>query len=91
MDGYTVEIGDWMHDIITGAGQVKAVFPTGEFVLEFPTGGSLTYTSEGFIGTTKRLYWENPIIVVPGKREGLTPVLRELAEVIRSDRLNRSP
>ena len=91
MDGCDPEVGDSVHDILLGAGQIQTLFPNGDMRVHFHDGRTLLYTAQGHFGTVRRLYWENPVVVIPKRRENLISVLRDMAVVIRQDRLNRSP
>lgn len=92
MDGDTPVAGDSVHDILVGQGFVDQVHSDGSITVRFGQ-RTMQYSPTGHYGTVRRLYWEDPVIVIPRRREGLTKVLRSLAQIVRSDRVssNGSP
>lgn len=68
MDGYTVELNDIVWDILLETGQVVTLNADGSFVVAF--GDRLvTYQKGGYYAGVKRLYWRNPILMLPQKGE----------------------
>ena len=87
MDGERPELNDAVHDILLGAGRVVAVHGDDGVTVAFDgTNSTMRYSPEGFFGSVRRLYWENPIVVIPQRREGLSALLRHIAHAIRVDR-----
>ena len=91
MDGSTPSIGDRVHDILLGSGVIRRIhLSTAEIEVTFG-GSTITYSSTGHLGDRRRLDWENPIQVLPRKGENLARVIAPMVELLRTDRLNRTP
>lgn len=86
MDGSRVISGDVVFDLLLGAGKVETIGPGGDFRVQFADDRFMTYTSEGFYGTTKRLFWSNPIVLTPLKGENIQRLLAGLANMVRAYR-----
>lgn len=54
-----------VYDIQQGFGTIIQVEPDMSFVVDFKGGRTLRYASGGFVGNSRRVYWNNPIIVEP--------------------------
>jgi len=67
LEGSEVLIGDVVHDILLGDGFVEAVGIT-SCQVKF-TERRLDYYGNGLWGGTKRLYWRNPIYMIPTKND----------------------
>ena len=89
MDGDTPQPGDSVHDLLVGHGFVEHVNSEGSIIVRFGQ-RTMQYTAAGHYGSIRRLYWEDPVVVIPRRREGIVPVLRKLAATIREDRAKRT-
>lgn len=66
IDGFTVNMGDPVYDIILGAGQVTGMHSGGSFVVKIGSSESV-YRDGGYFGNSRRLYWSDPIVILPPK------------------------
>lgn len=65
INGKAPYLGAELYDIQHGFGTVAQVEPDMSFVLDFKGGRTARYSSGGFVGNARRVYWNNPIIVEP--------------------------
>lgn len=54
-----------VYDIQQGFGTIVQVEADGAFVVDFKGGRVLRYSTGGYVGRSRRVYWNNPIIVEP--------------------------
>lgn len=66
LDGYPVNIGDVVYSLGVGTGTVTAVNADGGFSVKHGN-GEVYYRDGGYIGNKKRVYWADPLIIVPPK------------------------
>jgi hypothetical protein len=66
LDGDRVFADDTVWDLFLGAGQVEEVTPDGGFSVRFGK-RHMRYTRDGYFSGVKRVYWFNPVVVVPRK------------------------
>ena len=81
MDGHPVKQGDFVHDILLGAGVVKWA-DASQILVSFGT-GEITYGPEGHYGAARRLYWSDPIYEAPPKRDAKRELIQELIRTVR--------
>lgn len=81
LDGYPVLIGDTVHILGIGAGQVVSVNADGGFTVRTGSGDAY-YRDGGFIGNQRRVYWADPMIVVPPKNRRLWRAFISVATVM---------
>jgi hypothetical protein len=65
INGTAPKIGAQVYDILLGYGKIQSVEPDMSFVVTFSGGRQSRYSKGGYIGTSRRVYWDNPIIVEP--------------------------
>jgi hypothetical protein len=83
LDEDKVFAGDTVWDIFLGAGQVEEVTPDGGFSVRFGSRRTMRYTPDGFFSGVKRVYWFNPIVVVPRKGQyRRIEFIKSLADVL---------
>lgn len=78
LDGAEVNIGDSVYVVGMGQGQVTGVSSDGSFTVKIQR-NSYTFMDGGFIGKVRKVYWHNPIFVVPPKDVDLWTVFQEQA------------
>lgn len=79
LDGYTVNVDDVVFDLFFGHGKVKRVDKyDGGFTVMFGK-RETTYSANGYFGTFKRVYWDNPISLVPGKKDEAFVIATDVA------------
>jgi hypothetical protein len=88
MDGANVVVGDSVYDILYGPGTVQQLLPADRFLVVFAAVGgqkSFSYNSTGISPRfpARTLYWHNPVVVVPTKREARWGSLRVAITAIR--------
>lgn len=66
MDGAEVHIGDTVYVLGIGAGTVSSVRDDGGFTVK-TAGGEAYYRAGGFVGNQRRVFWHDPMIIVPPK------------------------
>lgn len=80
LDGEPVIVGDTVYDMVWGPGSVTQLHMSGNFVVRFGGTRTATFTSLGvnsrYPGRT--LFWHDPIIVWPMKRESRWLLVRQL-------------
>lgn len=71
MDGYDVNIGDSVHDLIFGAGKVeRLVKEQDRFWVKFGPNNLRCFSNQGFGNFQERtLFWKNPITIIPHKHD----------------------
>ncbi|ETD72661.1 hypothetical protein V757_02925 [Pelistega indica] len=67
MDNYRVELEDTVYDIMLGTGRVVSLNEDGSFLVAFGT-QRMTYQKGGYFAGVKRLFWADPVLLVPPKR-----------------------
>ena len=66
IDGSPVMIGDIVHVLGIGSGTVTSVKKDGGFSVR--TGnGEAYYRTGGYIGNQRRVFWADPVIILPPK------------------------
>lgn len=65
LDGDEVMINDPVYDILLGGGSVKSVTPVSCRV-QFDN-RVVQYTGNGMFGQRRRLYWRDPVFMLPKK------------------------
>lgn len=79
IDGYPVVPGDSVWVQGTGAGMVARVDDKGGFWVKL-SGGETYFRSGGYAGTTRRVYWHDPILVNPPKNLKLWAAYRTMTQ-----------
>lgn len=81
LDGYPVNLGDVVHVLGIGAGTVTKVTNDGGFTVK--TGnGEANYRAGGLIGNQRRVYWADPLIIIPPKNRRFWRAFVTLAEML---------
>lgn len=79
IDGVQVNKGDTVWVLGIGQGVVTLVSPDGSFRVK--TGyGETHYARGGLVGTQRRVFWADPVVVVPPKDPVIWGVYKRMAE-----------
>lgn len=70
IDDVPVQINDAVHVLGLGDGIVTAVSADGSFEVKLGN-GKVHVRKGGYIGNVRKVYWHNPMIVVPPKNDQL--------------------
>lgn len=65
INGKEVTTGVMVYDIQLGQGKVVAVEPDQSFTVDFSGGAMKRYSRGGLVGSVRRVYWNNPVIIDP--------------------------
>lgn len=80
-------LGRQVYDINLGYGEIISVEPDMAFVVDFGSRRKQRYSTGGFIGNVRRVYWDNPIVVEPGPDEvnwlAFVEITRKLYSMVR--------
>ncbi len=84
LDGDTINLGDLMFDIVLQrTGTVILLTPQGGFELDYGAARVIRYAPGGYLAGVRRVYWRQPIILVPRKQEPRWASIIEAANVVR--------
>lgn len=88
LDGSSIVEGDVVYDILYGPGTVVQILPADRCLVRFAAAGgqkSISYSSGGVSPRfpARTLYWHNPVIVIPSKREARWGSLRAAMTALR--------
>jgi hypothetical protein len=92
LHGEPVAVGDAVYDILRGAGFIERLRPDGKFEVRFTTTRMLrVFQQDGrpSPGDPILLYWHDPVVFIPLKREAAYVQQRNLSSAIR-DALSRA-
>lgn len=81
LDGYPVLIGDTVHVLGIGSGQVVSVNSDGGFTVRTGAGDAY-FRAGGLIGNQRRVYWADPMIITPPKNRRFWRTFVNLATVL---------
>lgn len=65
INGTAPIIGRQVYDMNLGYGKIISVEPDMAFVVDFGAGRRQRFSAGGFVGSIRRVYWENPVVVEP--------------------------
>lgn len=82
INGTAPIVGRQVYDIVLGYGKIISVEPDNAFVVGFGATKQLRYSSGGFVGSTRRVYWENPIVVEPNADDKKWQAFVRVARII---------
>lgn len=68
IDNIEVKVGDMVYDILLGYCRVIGVARDGGFRIKAQD-AELNISKGGFLGRARRIYWDNPIILIPKKND----------------------
>lgn len=71
MDGELIHLGDQVYVLLKGNGTVTAVFQDGTFEVSHSSGGPQIYTSGGMLGKSRRVFWQDPFLILPPRNSDL--------------------
>lgn len=74
LDNEIIFVGNKAYDIIYGYGEVIGT-NFGEIQMRFADGRRISYNYKGEHGPVKRLFWHNPIVVLPTKNNDFWQML----------------
>jgi hypothetical protein len=79
-----VHITDRVYVMGQGYGSVTKVLPEGGFVVNVPGRGEAHYTAEGTVGAggDVRIFFEDPVIVIPSKNTRLWQAFKKTAAAL---------
>jgi hypothetical protein len=82
LENEIVNVGDFVYDLILRTGRVTGITPQGSIEAVFGA-RTVTYSAGGFLAGAKRLYWHDPVLIVPKKddAENLNTYRRLIAAV----------
>jgi len=90
LDGYNIELGDGVYDVLFGQGRVTELLSDGRFRVAFSHKNSLmTYEGSGVSAryTRRTLFWHDPVIMYPPKGDvrwgQLRPILISIVNTLR--------
>ena len=78
LDGVEVNIGDKVFVLGIGYGDVKSVSADGSFKVKIGR-ATQEYRNGGMIGNVRKVYWHDPLFVVPPKDPTLWATFKEQA------------
>jgi hypothetical protein len=65
INGTAPVVGKQVYDMNLGYGKIISVEPDLSFVVDFGAGRRQRFSTGGFVGNIRRVYWENPVVVEP--------------------------
>lgn len=65
INGTSPVVGKQVYDMNLGYGKIISVEPDESFVVDFGAGRRQRFSTGGFVGNIRRVYWENPVVVEP--------------------------
>ena len=65
INGTAPVVGKQVYDMNLGYGKIISVEPDLSFVVDFGAGRRQRFSTGGFVGNIRRVYWENPVDVEP--------------------------
>lgn len=65
INGTSPVVGKQVYDMNLGYGKIIAVEPDDSFVVDFGARRLQRFSTGGFVGSIRRVYWENPVVVEP--------------------------
>lgn len=80
IDGHPVRVGDNVFVLGVGNGAVTKVATDGFYVKT--SRGESHYRSGGFVGNQRRVFWHNPVFMLPPKNKKLWKAATELSLVV---------
>lgn len=80
IDGYPVRVKDKVFVLSAGNGIVTKVATDGFYVKT--SRGESHYRTGGFLGNQRRVFWHNPVFMIPPKNKKLWKAAMELALVV---------
>lgn len=80
IDGHPVRVKDNVFVLGVGNGVVTKVAPDGFYVKT--SRGESNYRTGGFVGNQRRVFWHNPVFLLPPKNRKLWKAATELAIVL---------
>lgn len=69
INGKEPSVGATVYDIQKGTGKIIQVEPDLSFVVDFGGGSNLRFSSGGYVGNSRRVYWNNPVVVEPSAND----------------------
>lgn len=67
MDGQQVLINDSVHVLGVGDGVVNSVSADGSFSVRVGGGSTFRCRADGYVGNVRKVFWHNPMVIVPPK------------------------
>ena len=67
INGDRVIVGDTVYDVQRGACTVINIEPDNSFTVLYPEQDTQRFSSGGYFGQRRRIYWTNPYIIDPKK------------------------
>jgi len=69
LDGDPVNLGDTVHDVVYGVGEVVELKVEGRFRVRFAGNKFYVYDGNGVRADARQrtLYWHDPVLVIPNK------------------------
>lgn len=81
LDGQTVSIGDSVYVLGIGSGTVSSVSADGSFAVKLGNnGGNFRCLDGGYVGNVRKVFWHDPLILIPPKNLKLWTNLKKMAQ-----------
>jgi len=85
LDGFVVEIGNTIYDLLLNQMGVVTAASTPQFTVDFGSGRLITYSGNGNLSGRRRAYWNNPILTLPQKADPQWALLQAVVAAIRAN------
>lgn len=88
INGTAPVVGKQVYDMNLGYGKIISVEPDLSFVVDFGAGRRQRFSTGGFVGNIRRVYWENPVVVEPmaddASWQTFVSVARQMYQMVRT-------
>jgi hypothetical protein len=88
INGAEPVVGKQVYDMNLGYGRIIAVEPDLSFVVDFGASRRQRFSTGGFVGNIRRIYWENPVVVEPmaddTSWQTFVSVARQMYQMVRT-------
>lgn len=82
IDGYPVNLNDSVYVLREGIGSVTKITRDGGFYVTTSVGGESYYQTGGYVGNQRRVYWHNPIFIIPPKNRRFWKAFTAIANIL---------
>lgn len=90
INGTVPIVGKQVYDMNLGYGKIISVEPDMAFVVDFGAGRRQRFSTGGFVGNIRRVYWENPVVVEPSADDAgwqtFVTIARQMYQLVRKAR-----
>lgn len=81
MDGAELCIGDRVYVLLQGSGVVTGVRTNGIITIKTPK-GEAPYAADTYSGRSRRVYWHDPITIIPPKHAGFWETFLDMSMLL---------